>query len=219
MRAKTSVALALISLLLPAFGSGSSHFTEKQLDALAKQVGKTYWIAAGESKAPIFFSAPSPSASPFPVRVKESFQITTLVGGSTQKPYYRVRFASGQEGYISIESFWEELNSTLVAQDPDKGQKRRSAKEASEESRREAWIRAQPWPAHVKEAALKRQAILGMNMSETKATLGKPSRVVKLKHGNPLLGEQEQWIYEGGPVLTFTNGVISRMQPMEAMAE
>jgi hypothetical protein len=219
MRAKTSVALALVSLLLPAFGPGSSHFTEKQLEALAKQVGKTYWIVAGEGKPPIFFSAPSPSASPFPVGVKESFQITALLGGSTPKPYYGVNFASGKEGYVSVESFLEELNSTFVAQDPDKGQKRKSAKEASEESRREAWIRAQPWPAHVKEAALKRQAILGMNMSETRAALGKPSRVVKVKHGNPLLGEQEQWIYEGGPVLTFTNRVLSRMQPMEATAE
>jgi len=153
------------------------------------------------------------------VGAKESFQITALVGGSTQKPYYRVRFASGKEGYVSVDSFLEELNSTLVTQDPDKGRKRKSAKEAGEESRREAWIRAQPWPARVKEAALKRQAILGMNMSETKAALGKPSRVVKLKHGNPLLGEQEQWVYEGGPVLTFTNGVITRMQALEAMTE
>jgi hypothetical protein len=209
----------LIALLLPAFESGSSQFTEKQLGALAKQVGKTYWVVDGENKTPIFFSAPSPSASPFRIGVKESFQITALVGGSTEKPYYRVRFASGKEGYLSVDSFLEELNSTLVAQDPDKGQKRKSAKEAGEESRREAWIRAQPWPAHVKEAALKRQAILGMNMSEAKAALGKPSRVVKLKHGNPLLGQQEQWVYEGGPVLTFTNGVITRMQPMGAITE
>lgn len=219
MGAKTSVAIAIIPLLFPAYlatGFASSHLTEKQLAALAKHVGKTYWIVAEGSRRVVFSSAPSPSASSFRAGVKESFQITEMVSGSTQRPYYRVRFAFGKEGFISVDSFLEEFNSALVTQDPDRQPRRKSAKE---ESRREAWIRAQPWPQHVKEAALKRQAVLGMNMTETKVALGKPTRVVKLKHTNALMGEQEQWIYKSGPVLTFTNGVITRMQTAEARAE
>jgi hypothetical protein len=101
---------------------------------------------------------------------------------------------------------------TLVTQDPDRGQKIRAAKAAQEEEKREARIRAQPWPEHVKEAVLKRQAVLGMNMKEAREALGRPTRVVKLKDTNPLMGQQEQWIYEKGSVLTFTNGAISRIQ-------
>lgn len=206
-------------LLLPAFfflttGFASSRYTEKQLEALRKYVGKTYWAVAEEGKKALFFSAPSPAVTSFLPEPKESFQITEMVEGATQRPayYYKVSFASGREGYIDVDSFLEGLNLTLVTQDPDRGQKIRSTKAAQEEEKREARIRAQPWPEHVKEAVLKRQAILGMNMKEAREALGKPTRVVKLKDTNPLLGQQEQWIYENGPVLTFINGVITRIQ-------
>ena len=206
-------------LLLPALfflttGFASSRFTEKQLEAFEKYVGKTYWAVAEEGKRALFFSAPSPSAPSFLPEPKESFQIAEMVEGATQRPayYYKVSFASGRDGYIDLDSFLEQLNLTLLTVDPDRGRKMRSAKEAEGESRREARIRAQPWPEHIKEAVLQRKAVLGMNMKEAREALGKPARVVKVKNANPLMGQQEQWIYEKGPVLTFTNGVITRLQ-------
>jgi len=213
-RFRTLFLLTPFFYLATAFAS--SHLTPKQLKAFAKHVGKTYWVVAAEGKSPLFYSAPSSSASSLRTGERESFRITEMAGASTQKPYYRVRFSSGREGYISVDSFLEEFNSTLLAQDPDHRSRQKSEKE---ESRREARIRSQPWPEHVKEAVLKRQAILGMNMNEAKAALGKPARVVKLRQNNSLMGEQEQWIYENGPVLTFTNGIITRMQSVEAKAE
>jgi hypothetical protein len=33
------------------------------------------------------------------------------------------------------------------------------------------------------------------------------------------MGNQERWFYEGGPVLTFTNGLITRIQPLEEAGE
>ncbi|MGH7773530.1 MAG: hypothetical protein ACREQA_15000 [Candidatus Binatia bacterium] len=217
-----SMAIALIFLLLPGYltaGSASLPLTEKQLEAHGKRVGKTYWVVAEENQKPVFFSSPSPSAPSFLAGAKESFEITEIVGASTQRLYYKVRFAPGKEGYISVDSFLEELNSTIATLDPDRDQKRKSAKEANEENKREAWIRAQPWPEHVKEAVLKRKAVLGMTMSEAKVALGKPTRVVKLKAASTLMGEQQQWIYDGGPVLTFTNGMITRIQTIDARAE
>lgn len=206
-------------LLLPAFfflttGFASSRFTEKQLEAFEKYVGKTYWAVAEEGKRALFFSAPSPSAPSFLPELKESLQITEMVQGSGQRAvyYYKVRFGSGREGYIDLDSFLGQLNLTLLTVDPNRGQKMRSAKEAQEEEKREARIRAQPWPEHIKEAVLQRKAVLGMNMKEAREALGRPTRVVKLKDTNLLMGQQEQWIYDKGPVLTFTNGAITRLQ-------
>ena len=213
LQARSKRIFLLLVFLFLATGFASSRFTEKQLEALRKYVGKTYWVVAEEGKRPLFFSAPSPSATSFVPEAKESFEITEMVEGSTQRPYYyKVTFASGREGYIGVDSFLEGLNTTLVTVDPDRGQKIKSAKAAEEETRREARIRAQPWPEHVKEAVLKRQAVLGMNSREAREALGKPTRIVKVRIPNPLLGPQEQWIYESGPVLTFTNGAITRIQ-------
>ena len=202
-------------------GFASSRFTERQLEALKKYAGKTYWVAAEDGKVPSFLSAPSPSATAFLPAMKESFQITEIVEGSTQRPYYyyKVRFDAGREGYIDVDSFLEQLNLTLLTVDPDRGQKAKAAKEAQEGSKREAWIRAQPWPEQVKEAVRKRQAVLGMNTSEARAALGKPNRIVKIKDANPLMGQQEQWVYQNGPVLTFTNWVVTRIQPTEDKAQ
>ena len=138
-----------ILFLFPAFlflatGFASSRFTEKQLEALRKYAGKTYWVVTEEGKRPLFFSAPSPSAASFLPEEKESFQVTEMVEGSTQRfYYYKVKFDSGREGYIGIDSFLEGLNTTLVTIDPDRGQKVKSAKEAQEEEKRAARIRAQ----------------------------------------------------------------------------
>ncbi len=61
---KTFLAVASISLLFPAYlaaGPASLPLTEKQLEALGKRVGKTYWVVAEENKKPVFLSSPSPS--------------------------------------------------------------------------------------------------------------------------------------------------------------
>lgn len=213
-------------LLLSAFfclaaGSASSRYTEKQLEALRKYVGKTYWAIADDGRRALFFSAPSPAATSFLPEPKESFQIAEMVEGATQRPayYYKVSFASGREGYIDVDSFLEQLNLTLLTVDPDRGQKMRSAKESEGESKRAARIRAQPWPEHIKEAVLQRKAVLGMTVKEAREALGKPTRVVKVRDASPLMGQQEQWIYQSGPVLTFTNGLITRIQAVEAKNE
>ncbi len=213
-------------LLLSAFlclitGFASSRLTEKQLEALRKYVGKTYWVVVEEGKRPLFLSAPSPSATSFLPEAKESFQITEMVEGAAQRAYYyyKVRLDAGREGYIDVDSFLEQLNLTLLTVDPDRGQKIKAAKEVQEESKREARIRAQPWPEQIKEAVRKRQAVLGMNGSEARAALGKPNRVVQISGANPLMGQQEQWIYQNGPVLTLTNGVVTRIQNAEEKAE
>ncbi len=210
----------LPALLSLATGFASSHFTEKQLAALERYAGKTYWVVAWEGKLPSFSSAPSASADSFRPQAKESFRITEMVQGSGPKAYYyKVRFDTGREGYIGIDSFLEQLNLTLLTVDPDRGQKIRAAREVEEESKREARIRAQPWPEHIKEAVLRRQAVLGMNMKEAREALGRPKTAVKVKNSNPLIGEQEQWIYQSGLVLTFTNGLITRMQSQQGKGE
>lgn len=219
-RART-LFFCLSALFCLTTGFASSRFSEKQLEALGKYVGKTYWAVADDGRRALFFSAPSPSASSFLPEPKESLKITEMVQGSAQRPttYYKVKLGSGREGYIDIDSFLGELNATLVTQDPDRGQKIRAAKEAQEEEKREAWIRAQPWPEHVKKAVLNRQAIVGMAMKEAREALGKPNRVVKINNANPLMGQQEQWIYDKGPVLSFTNGLVTRIQTAEGKAE
>ena len=64
-------------------------------------------------------------------------------------------------------------------------------------------------------APLKKQPVIGMSKKEATAVLGKPKTVVQLKTGNSgsaLMGKQEQWIYDNGPVLTFSNGLVVRIQ-------
>ncbi|MBI3062114.1 MAG: hypothetical protein HYY83_09100 [Deltaproteobacteria bacterium] len=210
----------LAALLSLTTGFASSHFTERQLAALERYAGKSYWVVAWEGKLPSFSSAPSPAADFFLPQAKESFQITEIVQGSGPKAYYyKVRFDTGREGYIEVDFFLGQLNLTLLTVDPDRGQRIRAAREVEEESKREARIRAQPWPEHIKEAVLKRQAVLGMNMKEAREALGRPRSAVKLKNSNPLMGEQEQWIYQGGLALTFTNGTITRIQSPQGKGE
>ena len=134
-------------------------------------------------------------------------------------PYYEVKFESGKQGYISADAFLERFNTTFLTHDPQGEEKRKAAKEAQEKRKHEEWIRAQPWPAHVKEAALKGQPAIGMNMREARTVSGKPTRVARLRTASPTLGQQEQWIYEGRFVLTFTDGVVTRLQPAEAKTE
>lgn len=204
---------SFLLLFSPAAG-WASGFNAKYIEVLAKRVGKTYWIADTERKPPLFTASLSRPAASFRPKPKESFDIKEIVTKSTPTPYYRVEFSSGKKGYISVDSFIEELNLTILIYDPDGAEKRRLAKEAEKEKKREAHIRAQPWPEHVKQAAIDRKVVLGMRMKEVEVALGKPPRVVKLDY-NPMLGEQEQWLYKEGLVLTFTGGTVSRVQRVE----
>lgn len=198
-----------------------AQHTPKQLDAYAQYVGKTYWIVGDENAVPDFLSAPSPTAPSFRPRIKESFAIKEIVGGTAQVPgrFFKAMFASGKEGFLALDSFLEHFNAAIVGVDPDRDAKARVAKETEAENKRQAWIRAQRWPDHIKEAVLKRQPVLGMNTKEAKAALGSPKRVVPMKNPTLLLGAQEQWTYENGLVLTFTNGLMTRIQSLEDKKE
>jgi hypothetical protein len=199
----------------------ASQHTPKQLEAYGQYVGRTYWIVEHENKPPAFQSAPSASSSSFQPDVKDSFEIKEIVGGTAQIPahYYRVVFDSGKEGFLPLGAFLEHFNASFATVDPDRDAKAKLARETEAETKRQAWIRAQRWPEHVKEAALKKQPVLGMNTHEAKAALGKPKRVVLMKGAAALLGAQEQWTYENGFVLTFTDGLITRIQTLEGKSE
>lgn len=207
----------LLAVLISSVALAAPRFTEKQIEALQRYIGKTYWIAAEIEGSPLFFSSPSPKAAFFPVAVRESFQITELLKGSTESLYYRAQFASGKEAYLSVDGFLEELNSTLMTQDPNSGQNRKTGPEA--ESKRDVWIRSRPWPENVKEAAVKRQAILGMNMGEVRVALGKPNRIIRLKSVGAQSGRQEQWVYPQRSVLTFADGVLILIHTLDAKSE
>ena len=200
-------------------GWTASEYTPRQIEVYAWYVGKTYWVVE-ESGMPAFHTAPSSSAPSFHPGLKESFEIKEIVGGTAQlpAPYYRVTFDSGKEGFIPVRSLLEQLNAAFASVDPDREAKAKLAKETETEKKRQEWIQSQRWPEHVKQAALKKQPVLGMTMREATAALGKPQRVVSIKSTNLLLGKQEQWTYEGGSVLTFTNGLITRIQPKESPA-
>jgi hypothetical protein len=197
-------------------GWTASQYTPKQIELYAQYVGKTYWVVE-EAGTPAFHAAPSSAAPSFRPRLKESFEINEIVGGTAKlpAPYYRVTFDSGKEGFIPVRSLVEQLNAAFVTVDPDRDAKAKLAKETETEKKRQEWIKTQRWPEHVKQAALKKQPALGMSTKEASAVLGKPQRVVGIKNTNLLLGRQEQWTYEGGSVLTFTNGLITRIQPTE----
>jgi hypothetical protein len=206
-----------------AFGTtfAASQYTPKQLEAYGQYVGKTYWIVENDNKAPAFLSTPSPAAPTFHAAIKDSFEIKEIVAGAAQarEHYYRVAFDSGKEGFLPLGIFLEHFNAAFVTVDPDREAKAKAARETEAETKRQAWIRAQRWPEHVKEAALKKQAVLGMNTREAKASLGDPKRVILMKSASLLLGAQEQWTYEGGLVLTFTNGLITRIQKLDDKKE
>ncbi len=210
---KTSGTLLFLSVLFYlSTGYAASRFPEKQLEAFAKRVGNTYWVVEGENPNPLFFFEPSYSASNFHASPKQSFKITGMVEGADERLYYRLRFSSGKEGYISVDSFMQNLNSSLVTRDPDLQQKKKLADEAEEEVRRVTQIRAQPWPENIKQAAIKKQPALGMRASEVRVVLSKPKKITRLTQRSRAGGNVEQWIYEHGPILTFTDGVLTQIQ-------
>jgi hypothetical protein len=189
----------------------SHHYTDRQLDVLAARVGKVYWIVAINNQTPAFLSSPATNAASFRPNANESFEITELVGRKEKNPYYKVKFDSGKEGYIQPDVFLEQFNATISSVDPLENEKRKAAEAAEEEKERVAWIQAQPWPRGVKEAAIKRQAMSGMNGGEVKKILGNPSRVTKIKT-QPNVTE-EHWLYGDGSTAIFYNGLFSHIVP------
>ncbi len=207
---RTLLFFVLPVLLTAPTALGSRHYTEKQLDALGTRVGRTFWILAVDAQTPSFYSAPTPQAASFFAPSDESFEILELVGRKDKNPFYKVKFASGLEGYMLPEMFNEALNLTIVTSDPRADERRKAIQLAEEEKQRVEWIQAQPWSRAVKEATIKRQPVLGLSVAEVKKALGDPIRAVKSK-GQQRLTE-EQWFYPDGSVLIFINGLLSRVE-------
>jgi hypothetical protein len=211
-----AIIFALLSMMFLApirTALASNHYTQKQLDALADRVGKTFWLAIGEGQAPAFLNAPTVTATSFRPAADDSFVITELAGRSNKNPYYVVRFESGKVGYIRPEAFHEALNVTILSADPRADEKEKAEKRESEEKDRVEWIKSQPWSAAVKEAAIKRQPPPGLKTSEVKKVLGPPLRITKLR--GPSKVAEEHWFYAGGSVLIFHNGLLSKIDNVQ----
>jgi hypothetical protein len=133
------------------------------------------------------------------------------VGRQEKNPYYKVKFDSGKEAYIQPEAFLEELNLGIASVDPQAIEKKKAAAAAEEEKNRVAWIQAQPWPRNIKEAAIKRQVLPGMNAAEVKKILGNPMRVSRVK--TQLNVVEEHWLYADGSTAVFLNGLFNRIEP------
>lgn len=203
-------AFLLSAMIGSAFSAHASHhYTEKQLDALATRVGKVFWVVAVDNHSPSFLSNPAADARSFHAE-GEAFEIIELVGRKAKDPYYRVRFDSGKEGYIRPEAFREAFNVTIMTVDPRTDEKQKAAEAAEQEKQRIDWIQAQPWSRAVKEAAIKRQVIPGMNSAEVKKILGDPTRKSKLK--GRLNASEEHWFYSDGSVVIFQNGLLNRVE-------
>jgi hypothetical protein len=203
----TSFLLFAIAIAFSAHAT--HHYTEKQLDALAARVGKVFWVVTVDDQGPSFLSNPAADARSFHAEAGP-FEIIEVVGRKDKNPYYRVRFESGKEGYIRPEDFREAFNVTIMTLDPQADEKKKAAEAAEEEKQRIDWIQAQPWSRAVKEAAIKRQVIPGMNRTEVKKILGDPTRVSKLK----VLGNvaEEQWVYGDRSMVIFYNGLLNRVE-------
>ncbi|HZD42248.1 MAG TPA: hypothetical protein VE131_16110 [Terriglobales bacterium] len=189
----------------------SNHYTDYQLDALAIRVGKIYWIVAVNKQTPAFFSSPTANAASFRPQDNEFFEITELVGREQKDPYYKVKFGSGKEAFISPEAFMDQLNVRIASVDPRAIEKKKAAEAAAEEKKRVAWIQAQPWPRAIKEAAIKRQVTGGMNETEVKNILGKPMRVSRVRAQLNVV--EEHWLYADGSTVVFSNGLLNRVEP------
>lgn len=211
--AKSFCAAAVVfSLACAAYSSGgaSGQYTPRQLQAFAERIGNTYWTASAENHDLTVLSAPASSASAFRAPADEAFEITELVGQKTQNPFYKVKFASGKEGFISPDNFLEELNVTIFTVDLKADEKRKAAAAAEEEKNRVAWIQSQPWSQAVKDAAMKKQVVVGMNIDEVRKILGNPTRTTKIQ--SPQGNVEEQWFYPNGNVIVFNNGLLNRVQ-------
>jgi hypothetical protein len=191
----------------------SSHYTDKQLEALAARVGKTFWINSSNEKAPLFLTAPRPGATPFRYQENDSFEITELTGQKTKDPYYKVRFQSGKVGYLTPDMFHEEFNAKILSYDPLADEKKKAEQQAEEEKKRLEWIKSQPWSPAVKAAAIKKQPTPGLRTTEVRRVLGAPTRVSKTR--GAIKVAEERWFYPDGSVLVFHNGLLSSIEKRE----
>src|SRR5438045_3932073 len=91
----------------------------RQIEAFSSRIGRTFWTKPVDNRNPLFLSRPAPGAPSFPAPPNESFVIAELVGENTSNPYYKVRFESDKEGYITPSTFHEELNLTILTTEPD----------------------------------------------------------------------------------------------------
>jgi hypothetical protein len=211
--------IGLISFVLAVFLScdgaaiASHHYTDKQLQALAARVGKTFWINAANEKAPSFLTSPRPGATTFRAEENDSFEITELTGQKTKDPYYRVRFQSGKVGYLTPDMFHEDFNAKILSYDPLADEKKKKEEQEAEERKRLEWIKAQPWSPAVKAAAIRKQPTAGLKTGEVRQILGEPTRVSKTR-GKAKTAE-ERWFYPDGTVLTFHNGLLSSSEKKE----
>ena len=205
--------LLLSSLAIPSVVRSSNHYTQKQLDVLAERVGKMYWIDNQNDRTVAFLSAPAVKAATFNPQPYESFEILELVGQKSRNPFYKIKLESGREGYIRPDQFLEELNLTIVSVDPKADEKQRAAMAEEDEQKRIAWIAKQPWSQAVKDAAINRQAVPGLNAAETKQVRGNPARVYTVR--GPHRHSEEHWFYPNGDVLVFQNGLLYQLRRSE----
>ena len=211
--ARCCMLVFMLLLSAPAGARASHHYTEKQLDALAARVGKTFWLSPSDERLPEFLSSPAPGAASIRPNPADSFVITDLAGRAKKNPYYAVRFESGNVGYIRPEAFHEALNLTILALDPRAEEKGKKEKQTSEEKERIAWIQSQPWSAAVKDAAIRKQPMPGLNTGEVKQVLGPPMRITRLRA--PTKVDEEHWFYKDGSVLIFLNGLLTEVDKRE----
>jgi hypothetical protein len=204
-----------LAILLHCDGAAiaSSHYTDKQLEALAARVGKTFWINAANEKPPSFLTAPRPGATTFRPEENDSFEITELTGQKIKDPYYKVRFQSGKVGYLTPDMFHEEFNAKILSYDPLADEKKKKEDQEVEEKKRLEWIKSQPWSPAVKAAAVRKQPTPGLKTAEVRQVLGAPTRVTKTRARSKVA--EERWFYPDGTMLTFHNGLLSSIEKKE----
>jgi hypothetical protein len=211
--ASFTLAIFFAFWMLAGIGAAADRYTAKHIDAFAARVGKIFWIRSTDGRLPLFRTAPKAGAATFRTEDKQSFEILELTRSAHDDPHYKVRFASGKEGFITPETFHEELNLTILTADPYVEERRKAEELAAEEKVRIDWIQSQPWSPAVKEASIKKQAVVGLTTGEIKQVLGAPNRVVKIR--GPLKLSEERWYYTDGQVLTFLNGLLSAVDHQE----
>jgi hypothetical protein len=207
-----AIAAMLALLVMIGFtsrGAGAA-LTPRQIEAFSSRIGRTFWTKPVDNRSPLFLSRPAPGAPSFPAPPNESFVIAELVGEKTSNPYYKVRFESDKEGYITPSAFHEELNLTILTTEPDVELKRKAAQAAELEQQRKDWIKAQAWSPSVKEAALNHRAVPGMTTLEVRKVLGEPIRMIKSRNARLNLAE-ERWVYANGSELLFQNTLLVRV--------
>jgi hypothetical protein len=202
--------ICVLCFLASANALAAGQYTDKQLEAFETRVGKIYWVRSQDGKLPAFLSTPSSEAARFTPAQNESFEVLELYGRANKEPYYKVKFDSGKLAYIRPEEFHEQFNLTITSIDPLANEKRHAEEHSKAEKERVEWINSQPWSSQVKQAAVNKQPIPGLNTAEVKRILGEPRRITKLRGATK--NAEEQWFYPDGTVLIFSNGLLSRTE-------